>query len=94
MSQVSTDSALFTDIQAGSSSGFGPGLMSVALQSIIGVYQKYISGLLGTRCRFYPSCSHYAHECLGKYPLARAVPKVISRLARCQPWHPGGIDLP
>ena len=68
--------------------------VSGAAQSMIRFYQKYVSYVLGSRCRFYPSCSNYAHECLSMYPLKRAVPKLFGRLLRCQPWHPGGIDLP
>lgn len=63
-------------------------------KSIITQYQKRLSPLLGYRCRFYPSCSSYAHDCLDKYPFPKASARIVWRLLRCQPWHPGGIDLP
>ncbi|MBF0440410.1 MAG: membrane protein insertion efficiency factor YidD [Oligoflexales bacterium] len=64
------------------------------LVTIIRCYQITISPFLGYRCRFYPSCSNYAIACLQKYSLMRALIKVIFRVVRCNPWHPGGIDLP
>ena len=57
-------------------------------------YQKWMSPLLGPRCRFYPSCSHYALACFEKYPRGRAFLKVLCRLGRCHPLNAGGVDLP
>lgn len=68
--------------------------VSSALSGLISVYQVTLSPLLGPRCRFYPSCSRYAQECLGKYPLPVAAKKTLKRLLSCHPFHPGGIDLP
>ena len=64
------------------------------LSLLITLYQRTLSPLLGPRCRFYPSCSCYAKDCLRKYPLNVAVWKTTRRLLCCQPFHPGGIDLP
>lgn len=58
------------------------------------VYQRVVSPLLGPRCRFYPSCSSYAHACVSNLGLWHALPLVIRRLGRCHPWHRGGVDLP
>ena len=38
--------------------------MKVLLIGLIRVYQRFISPLLGPRCRFYPSCSAYAVQAL------------------------------
>ncbi|MDK2821121.1 MAG: uncharacterized protein PWP31_1086 [Clostridia bacterium] len=59
---------------------------------LIRIYQKYISPLLGSRCRFYPSCSQYTYEAIEKYGLIRGLFKAIKRIVRCHPWHPGGYD--
>ncbi len=64
------------------------------LSAALTVYQKTLSLALGPRCRFYPSCSQYAKECLAKYSLPDAGLRTVRRLARCHPFHPGGIDLP
>jgi putative membrane protein insertion efficiency factor len=58
----------------------------------IKVYQYLISPLLGPRCRFYPTCSHYAVEAIEVHGAARGSYLALRRLLRCHPWHPGGID--
>jgi len=59
---------------------------------MIGFYRRFLSPLLGARCRFYPSCSAYAMECFEKIGFFRATWKVFTRLIRCHPFHPGGYD--
>lgn len=58
----------------------------------IRVYRATISPLLGSHCRFEPSCSRYAHEALQRHGLLRGSWLTLRRLARCHPLHPGGID--
>jgi putative membrane protein insertion efficiency factor len=60
---------------------------------IIRAYQVLISPLLGPRCRFYPSCSHYSIEALQEKGLFVGSWLAIKRIARCHPGNPGGIDL-
>jgi len=38
---------------------------------LIRVYQWTVSPLLGPRCRFYPSCSHYALEAVQRFGALR-----------------------
>ncbi len=59
----------------------------------IALYQRIVSPLLGPRCRFYPSCSQYAKQALLKHGLARGVLLAVGRVARCNPWNPGGVDF-
>jgi uncharacterized protein len=59
----------------------------------IKLYQRAISPLIGPRCRFYPSCSQYAVDAILKHGALRGSWLAIARLARCHPWHPGGVDL-
>jgi len=59
----------------------------------IALYQRIVSPLLGPRCRFYPSCSQYAKQALLKHGLVRGVLLAVGRVARCNPWNPGGVDF-
>jgi len=59
---------------------------------IIKFYQLFISPLLGPRCRFYPSCSHYALEALKTHGLLRGGWLTLRRLGRCHPGCEGGCD--
>ncbi len=66
--------------------------MKLLLQGLIRVYQYAISPFLGSRCRFYPSCSEYAAEALEKYGACKGMRLGIKRLSHCHPWHSGGFD--
>ena len=60
---------------------------------LIKTYQKFISPMLGPRCRFYPSCSEYAKEALIHHGFARGGYLATRRCLKCHPFHPGGIDF-
>jgi uncharacterized protein len=66
--------------------------MRALIAFLIRAYQLLISPLLGARCRFYPSCSHYALEALQLHGLARGSWLTLRRLARCHPLCAGGVD--
>ncbi|MDR2926051.1 MAG: membrane protein insertion efficiency factor YidD [Azoarcus sp.] len=68
------------------------GLLQGFLRLLIRAYQLGISPLLGPRCRFYPTCSDYALEALTVHGLAKGCWLSLTRILRCHPWHPGGID--
>lgn len=59
---------------------------------IIRGYQLLISPLLGKSCRFYPTCSEYAHHALQTHGY-KGLWYIIIRILKCGPWHPGGIDF-
>ncbi|HLY03474.1 MAG TPA: membrane protein insertion efficiency factor YidD [Candidatus Cybelea sp.] len=67
--------------------------MRAAALGLIRAYQLVISPLLPPACRFYPSCSHYAATAVREHGLVRGSWLALSRLARCNPWHPGGVDF-
>jgi uncharacterized protein len=55
-------------------------------------YQLAISPMLGPRCRFYPTCSCYAHTAIERFGVFRGVWLGIMRLLRCHPFAKGGYD--
>lgn len=55
-------------------------------------YQRFLSPLLGPRCRFEPSCSAYAREALSEHGAARGSALAFWRLLRCQPFGTPGYD--
>jgi uncharacterized protein len=55
-------------------------------------YQLLISPLLPPACRFYPSCSSYALGAIAGHGILRGGWLALARIARCHPWHPGGVD--
>ncbi len=59
---------------------------------LIKVYRYAISPILPSSCRFYPSCSEYAIEALGKYGLLKGSWLTLKRIARCHPLSAGGHD--
>ena len=67
-------------------------LIARALTAPIRAYQRFISPLLGDRCRFYPSCSQYMLEAIERHGAARGVYLGVRRLLRCHPWNAGGFD--
>ncbi|MEQ1723723.1 MAG: membrane protein insertion efficiency factor YidD [Pseudobdellovibrio sp.] len=53
---------------------------------LILVYQSTFSYFLGGNCRYYPSCSHYAHEAFSKHSPIYAGWLVLKRLGSCHPF--------
>ncbi len=66
--------------------------MKTVVLLLIRAYQTALSPLLGTHCRFHPSCSSYTYEAIEKYGAVRGTVLGLRRLLRCHPFHAGGID--
>ena len=65
---------------------------SAPFVAVIRTYQYLISPMLGSRCRFEPSCAEYAVEALRRHGLLAGLWLSLRRLGRCHPWCPGGYD--
>jgi uncharacterized protein len=61
---------------------------------LLELYKRHVSPLLPPACRFTPTCSEYARLALLKHGFVRGSALAAGRLLRCQPFHPGGVDLP
>lgn len=60
----------------------------------LSAYQHLVSPLLPAACRFAPTCSEYARQAVLEHGAARGAWLALLRLARCHPFHPGGVDPP
>ena len=59
----------------------------------IAAYRRWISPLKpAPSCRFHPTCSAYAHDAILSHGVLRGGWLAIRRVAKCHPWHPGGLD--
>lgn len=70
---------------------------AAALVGGIRLYQATLSPLLGrggVRCRFEPTCSHYAVAVLERDGALRGSWRAAGRLLRCGPWTPAGTADP
>lgn len=66
--------------------------MKELLQLPIRLYRWLISPMLGTNCRYHPSCSAYALEAIEKHGAARGSWLSLRRVCRCHPWGGDGYD--
>ena len=66
--------------------------MKFILKTLIIIYQRIISPLTPSSCRFTPTCSNYALEALKKKDLITAIKMIIKRISKCHPWGGSGYD--
>jgi putative membrane protein insertion efficiency factor len=64
------------------------------LIALVRFYQKAISPLFPSSCRYYPTCSNYTIMAIEKYGVVKGTLKAVWRILRCNPWSKGGIDYP
>ena len=67
-------------------------ILSIPFILLIKIYQWVISPLLGPKCRYTPTCSHYAVEAFKKYGLIKGFWLTVKRISRCHPWGGHGYD--
>ncbi|MCC8417000.1 MAG: membrane protein insertion efficiency factor YidD [Rickettsia endosymbiont of Bryobia graminum] len=59
---------------------------------LIKFYQFFISPLLGSNCRFYPTCSKYAMLSIQKHGNVKGLWLFLKRIIKCHPFCQGGYD--
>jgi putative membrane protein insertion efficiency factor len=62
------------------------------LMGIIRVYQLCLSPMFKPACRYYPTCSCYAHTAIEQHGVWRGGWLGLRRILRCHPFTPGGYD--
>jgi putative membrane protein insertion efficiency factor len=62
------------------------------LVALVRAYQYLLGPWWGGRCRFTPTCSHYAIEALEKHGALAGSWLAARRIFRCHPWGSGGYD--
>ena len=67
-------------------------LLSLPFIFIIKLYQLVLSPLLGSKCRFTPTCSAYALQAFKKYGLFKGFWLSVKRISKCHPWGGHGHD--
>tara|TARA_B100001564_G_C20449537_1_gene582795 strand:+ start:346 stop:597 length:252 start_codon:yes stop_codon:yes gene_type:complete len=60
-------------------------IISSLLIGIIKFYKMIISPYLTPSCRYLPTCSEYAIDCLKTYGLIKGTVKSIKRILSCHP---------
>ena len=60
--------------------------------ALIRGYQRLLSPILGSRCRYYPTCSDYAYEAVDLHGLFKGSLLAARRLGRCNPVGGEGYD--
>ncbi len=63
-----------------------------ALMAAVRGYRYFLSPLMASHCRFYPSCSSYALQALEQHGAVRGSYLAGRRLLRCHPFNAGGYD--
>ncbi|MFO7858776.1 MAG: membrane protein insertion efficiency factor YidD [Ectothiorhodospiraceae bacterium] len=59
---------------------------------LLRAYQYAVSPFFGPCCRFHPSCSEYLVGAVTTHGVLRGLVLGCRRVAKCHPWHPGGVD--
>ena len=55
-------------------------------------YQRFLSPILGSNCRFYPTCSCYAIEAIDRFGVIKGGWLASKRIVKCHPLNDGGED--
>ena len=66
--------------------------VAALMLALIGFYRRFISPMIGPRCRFTPTCSAYGLEAIQRHGPWKGGWLTLKRLLRCHPFTPCGCD--
>ena len=66
--------------------------MKMLVLALLRAYQTLLRPALPPCCRFHPSCSEYAAQCVARFGAPRGLALTAKRLWRCHPLSSGGLD--
>ena len=66
--------------------------MKYILIILIKIYQFTISPLIGSNCRFSPTCSNYCIQAIQKHGTFKGLFLSFKRIIKCHPWGESGHD--
>jgi putative membrane protein insertion efficiency factor len=58
----------------------------------IRLYRRFVSPMLPSSCRYWPSCSQYMLQAIQRHGVLTGGLMGAWRLLRCNPWSKGGVD--
>ena len=67
-------------------------MMRALFLFLIRLYQRLLSPLLGSNCRFQPTCSSYAAESIQVHGAFRGSLLAVRRIGKCHPWTEPAYD--
>ncbi len=56
------------------------------------LYQRLLSPMLPSSCRFTPTCSEYTKQAIIKHGIIKGAYLGIKRISKCHPWGKSGYD--
>ena len=59
---------------------------------IIKTYQITLSPLIGSNCRFHPTCSEYTIQAVKEHGVYRGLILGVKRISKCHPFGDKGYD--
>ncbi|MAQ71953.1 MAG: membrane protein insertion efficiency factor YidD [Candidatus Marinimicrobia bacterium] len=65
---------------------------SLFFVTLIKGYQTVLSPLLGSNCRYEPTCSQYAIDVIKEWGSFKGSVLALKRILRCHPWSESGYD--
>lgn len=67
-------------------------MLATVVTKILDFYKQYISPLIGSSCRFYPSCCDYSKEAIKVFGFVKGTCLSLKRILRCNQFFEGGYD--